>query len=190
MKIIGYGTLIVINYYFWSKLESLFNIVDDISFIGRQNTFYAALDLVSGNLLLGLGKDSFQGYSYKYLVGGYFYSSDIGLVGLIVPFGLLGIILYSYGSVWLMSNMVSIYKRHSIENNLINKELLFVWMVLSFVAIISTPTLTWYMYNEGPLVAGIGWGFVMYLAHFKAINQPAAERQAVPNSENRAVYSR
>ncbi|MEP4486525.1 MAG: hypothetical protein ABJ013_12905 [Halioglobus sp.] len=95
----------------------------------RAKAFLSAFDHIPNHLLLGAGEDSAYGQSYQDIVAPYFFPSDLGLVGTLYKYGLIGVALYLFmhfkiwASLW-RSNMN--YKaRHGRHHSLLWAFLIF-----------------------------------------------------------------
>lgn len=62
----------------------------------RVSSYLLALNHIPENLLLGVGEDNSYGRTYQDLFSRTFYPDDIGLIGILFKYGLLGFTLYLY----------------------------------------------------------------------------------------------
>jgi len=62
----------------------------------RLGQYQVALANVPSNLLFGAGEDNAYGKSYQDLWGKLFFPSDLGIIGMLFKYGLLGAMLYLY----------------------------------------------------------------------------------------------
>jgi len=92
---------------FIDKLGDSFSVVitgkasGDSSADARISEFLLALPLILDNWLLGNGVVSNQwNGGYEGVLGGYFYPSDLGLIGAIFNYGVLGVIVFAYQFVF------------------------------------------------------------------------------------------
>lgn len=62
----------------------------------RAKAFLSAFEHIPNHLLLGAGEDSAYGQSYQDIVAPYFFPSDLGLVGTLYKYGVVGVALYLF----------------------------------------------------------------------------------------------
>jgi hypothetical protein len=62
----------------------------------RAKAFLSAFEHIPNHLFLGAGEDSAYGQSYQDIVAPYFFPSDLGLVGTLYKYGIVGVALYIY----------------------------------------------------------------------------------------------
>jgi len=99
--------------------------------ITRKVTARICLQSISENPLLGYGTASWKGISYADIFGKQFYPSDIGLLGVVFKYGVLGVGIYLYILVLLMYRSVTTNLYYVFYNKKINPLLmsLVIWMI-------------------------------------------------------------
>lgn len=86
------------------------DLIDDSSAASRVNQIFIALPLVEENFWFGMGRVSHQWIKdgYMALFGKYFFPDDIGILGMILQFGLLGVAFFARQFVfaWIYATRV------------------------------------------------------------------------------------
>lgn len=69
----------------------------------RAKAFARALEHIAMHPVLGAGEDSAYGQSYQDIVARYFFPSDLGLIGVVYKYGVVGVCLYLFmhAKIWL-----------------------------------------------------------------------------------------
>jgi hypothetical protein len=144
-----------------SVLPSAFG--GDVSYETRVQSTQIAWDVVSQYPLLGLGQESAQSISYQDMFGRHFYPTDVGLLGVVFQWGLLGLLLYLYFSVWLVVNLLKLLWAHTGDTSRIrSREQLFLWalFILCLAFAITSVVQARFIKTEGLAIAALSVGFI------------------------------
>ena len=122
----------------------------------RKKAFELAFQQIPGHLLFGAGEDNAYGATYQDIVAPYFYPDDIGLVGTLYKYGVVGAFLYLFmhAKIWLRLwaaniKFVEVYGR---MNPLLWA--IFMWLTALAFNLILNPGLA---YAQGITLASIGF---------------------------------
>ena len=139
----------------------------------RAKAFARALEHIATHPILGAGEDSAYGQSYQDIVARYFFPSDLGLIGVVYKYGLVGVALYLFMHVkiWLRLWQANICHRERFGR--INP---LIWGLLMFMTAMSfnlalNPGLA---YAQG-ITAG---SLALAIASFYLANQPSVIEQS------------
>ncbi len=79
----------------------------------RGKAFLLAFEQIAINPILGAGEDSAYGQTYQQIVAPYFYPDDIGWVGILFKYGIVGGVLYLYLHlrIWTRLWKANVYHR-------------------------------------------------------------------------------
>lgn len=121
----------------------------------RKKSFELAFQQIPGHLLFGAGEDNAYGATYQDIVGPYFYPDDIGLVGTLYKYGVVGAFLYLFmhARIWLRLWAANI--KHIEVYGRLNPLLwaIFMWLTALAFNLILNPGLA---YAQGITLASIG----------------------------------
>ena len=149
-----------------SQLNSVVQVVfgGDLSYTTRVQSAQKAWEVISQYPLLGFGQESAQSISYHDLFGEKFYPSDIGLLGLTFQWGLVGVILYLFFSLWLVVNLLKLLWAYTGGTGKIeSREQVFLWglFVVCLTFALATPVQTRFVKTEGIAIAALSLGLVL-----------------------------
>lgn len=121
----------------------------------RLKSFQLAFDHIPRHVLLGAGEDSAYGATYQDIVGRYFYPDDIGLVGTVYKYGILGAALYLFMHFKIWRTLWRANICHVETTGNINPLLwgLFIWLTALAFNLVLNPGLA---YAQGITLASIG----------------------------------
>lgn len=96
----------------------------------RAKAFALAFEHIPSHLFLGAGEDSAYGQSYQDIVAAYFFPSDLGMVGTLYKYGLVGIVLYltMHFKIW-----VSLWRANLTIRAQQGKHNALIWALLMFM---------------------------------------------------------
>ncbi|MEP5568008.1 MAG: hypothetical protein ABJN62_09260 [Halioglobus sp.] len=96
----------------------------------RAKAFALAFEHIPTHLLLGAGEDSAYGQSYQDIVARYFYPSDLGLVGTLYKYGVIGVCLYlvMHFKIW-----VNLWRANLAVRSRTGRHNALVWALLMFM---------------------------------------------------------
>ena len=122
----------------------------------RKKAFELAFQQIPGHLLFGAGEDNAYGATYQDIVAPYFYPDDIGLVGTLYKYGVVGAFLYLYmhAKIWLRlwaANIKCVATRGRINPLL---WAIFMWLTALAFNLVLNPGLA---YAQGITLASIGF---------------------------------
>ncbi|NQU67331.1 MAG: O-antigen ligase family protein [Candidatus Marinimicrobia bacterium] len=107
--------------------------------------------------VFGLGFASHQSVAYQSLFGESFYPDDIGLLGIIFQFGMLGGILYLYLLYWLAKNAVINLKNPDGWSDGLSK----LWVFSTFMMITILPTIAKAVRDDGIGITALALGILL-----------------------------
>lgn len=149
----------------------------DASLVARGHSVQIAMQVFLEKPLLGLGQASYHSKSFQDLFGLGFFPSDIGIVGTLFRFGLVGVILYLGWGIALLAGLLNVHL-----SDYVRKRDPAVWALLftilaMFVASVIQPIL---IDKEGIPITAFMCGIIMVYRHqFKALDarKAVASRQ-------------
>lgn len=133
----------------------------DPSYTTRAEEVRIAWGSILQHPFLGLGQDSFQALSFQDLFGIRFFPSDIGLLGVVFQFGLIGLLLYLAFGAWLFVNLLRMLWAHS--GSVASDNYVFLWalFILCFTFIIISPQQARFIFGNGLPIAAFSSGLVL-----------------------------
>ncbi|MFT5709723.1 MAG: hypothetical protein ACI8QT_000410 [Halioglobus sp.] len=121
----------------------------------RKKSFELAFEQIPGHFFFGAGEDNAYGVTYQDIVGPYFFTDDIGLVGTLYKYGAVGALLYLYVhfKIWRQLWAANIQFIH--VNGCLNPLLwaIFMWLTAMAFNLVLNPGLA---YAQGITLASIG----------------------------------
>lgn len=159
----------------------------DASLVARYHSIQIAIRVFLENPLLGQGQASYHSVSFQQLYGIGFFPSDIGIIGTLFRFGIVGVVLYLAWGIGLLSGLLGVHL-----SDYVNKRDPAVWALLftllaMFVASLIQPIL---IDKEGIPITAFMCGIIMIYRHqFRALD---ARRQLASRhvASNRLRQSR
>ena len=133
----------------------------DLSYTTRVQSTEIAWQSVLQYPLIGFGQESAQSVSYQDLFGEKFFPSDVGLLGVAFQWGLVGLFLYVFFSIWLVANLLKLLWAYTGNTGRIkSREQLFLWalFVLCLTFAITSPVQARFVKTEGLTVAAFSVG--------------------------------
>ena len=131
----------------------------------RRKAFLLAFEHIPGHFLLGAGEDNAYGATYQDIVGRYFYPDDIGFVGTLYKYGLVGGCLYLYMHFKIWSRLWAANIRFKQTHGQLNPELwaIFMWLTAMAFNLVLNPGLA---YAQGITIASTGFALAsLYLLY-------------------------
>jgi hypothetical protein len=151
----------------------------DWSYIVRTDSAAKAWDYIVEYPIFGLGQESYQSISYHDLLGGEFYPSDIGLLGVAFKYGLLGVLTYVVLGVWVTIGLVRLLW----AGNLSPSRGAFLWAltVICLSFLFASPLQMPFIDGDGLGIGAIAWGLLMsHRRDQKVIARARAARNISP----------
>lgn len=122
----------------------------------RSKAFALAFEQIPQHLLFGAGEDNAYGATYQDIVAPYFYPDDIGLVGTIYKYGVIGAMLYLFMHfrIWRRLWIANLYyvEMHGRINALLWS--LFMWLTALAFNIVLNPGLA---YAQGITLSSVAF---------------------------------
>ena len=122
----------------------------------RKKAFELAFEELPGHFFFGAGEDNAYGISYQDIVAPYFYVDDIGIVGTLYKYGVVGAFLYLYMhfKIWkqLWAANIKFSQIHGHLNPLLWA--IFMWLTAMAFNLVLNPGLA---YAQGITIASIGF---------------------------------
>jgi len=120
----------------------------------RANSYRIAVDIIEQNPLFGFGQQSREGVSYTSIFGKGFYPSDIGLIGLLFRFGIVGGMTYLFFVFYLLVRIVKVNWYFKFVFEQLNPVLwsLLIWMI---GAVLNTWLKTEFAYIPGLMTGSL-----------------------------------
>ena len=134
----------------------------------RSKAFALALEQIPGHVLFGAGEDNAYGATYEDIVAPYFYPDDIGLVGTLYKYGVVGAFLYLFMHFKIWRRLWSANMWHVELHGRINPLLwgIFMWLTALAFNLVLNPGLA---YAQGITLASLGFALAsLHLSPGKA----------------------
>jgi hypothetical protein len=135
----------------------------------RSKAFALAFQQIPRHPLLGAGEDSAYGATYQDIVAPFFYPDDIGLVGTIYKYGLLGAMLYLFMHFKILQRLWAANIAHVTSRGRLNPLLwgIFMWLTALAFNLVLNPGLA---YAQGITLASTG--FALASLHLQGASVP------------------
>ena len=136
----------------------------DSSYLARAGEVSIAWRTLQKYPLFGFGTDSVQSVSYLNTLG-YIYPQDIGLLGVVFQFGLVGLTLYLALSGWLCFNMLKLVwigdgKAHPKQN-----AFLYALTTICLCFFVASLYQAFFIYSLGLPIGAFCWGLILAHKH-------------------------
>lgn len=141
------------------------NFGQDLSYSTRIESAQAAWRFFVEYPVFGLGQDSVQSVSFQDLIGERFYPSDVGLLGVAFQFGLIGLFLYLFFSLWTFLNLLKLMWTY--VGNAAPEQRTLVWalLIICLSFLIASPIQAKFIYGEGVSIGAFAWGLLLAYKH-------------------------
>lgn len=147
----------------WSPVREYFlnTFGEDKTWAAREDTASAAWESFHDYPLLGFGSDSYQSVSFHDIFGDSFYTADIGLLGVLFQYGLLGVGLYVFLVGWLCASMIGM--KWNYAGSISREQSVFIWALFAIclVFVFTSPLQARFIYSVGLPIGAFCWGLVM-----------------------------
>lgn len=147
----------------WSPVREYFlgMFGEDKTWAAREDTAASAWESFREYPLLGFGSDSVYSISFRDIFGDGFWVSDIGLLGVLFQYGLLGVGLYVFLVGWLCAAMIGM--RWSYAGRVSRERSVFIWALFAIclVFVLTSPLQARFIYSVGLPIGAFCWGLVM-----------------------------
>jgi len=163
----------------------------DWSYEVRVESAERAWNYVLQYPILGIGQESYQSISYQDLLGARFYPSDLGLLGLAFQYGLVGVLVYFWFGLWILTGMLRLLRAHNARSKKSDggRQSAFLWVLavicLSFILV--APLQTPFVRGEGIAIGAFAWGLIVAHKH-GLLSEPLGSRPrattAVPTASS------
>jgi hypothetical protein len=122
----------------------------------RKKAFLLAFEQIPGHFLFGAGEDNAYGATYQDIVAPYFYPDDIGFIGTMYKYGIVGAFLYLYMHFKIWSRLWAANIRFNQVHGYLNPQLwaIFMWLTAMAFNLVLNPGLA---YAQGITIASIGF---------------------------------
>lgn len=122
----------------------------------RKKAFGLAFEHIPRHFFFGAGEDNAYGISYQDIVAPYFYVDDIGIVGTLYKYGVIGGFLYLYMHFKIWSQLWAANIKFTQVNGRLNPLLwaIFMWLTAMAFNLVLNPGLA---YAQGITIASIGF---------------------------------
>lgn len=122
----------------------------------RKKAFGLAFEHIPRHFFFGAGEDNAYGISYQDIVAPYFYVDDIGIVGTLYKYGVIGGFLYLYMHFKIWSKLWAANIKYTEVYGRINPLLwgIFMWLTAMAFNLVLNPGLA---YAQGITIASIGF---------------------------------
>jgi hypothetical protein len=143
----------------------------------RSKAFQLAFEQIPRHPIFGAGEDNAYGATYQDIVAPYFYPDDIGLVGTVYKYGVLGALLYLFMHFKLWQRLWAANIQYVSSRGRINPLLwgIFMWLTALAFNLVLNPGLA---YAPGITLASTGFA----LASLYLPSRAPAPRHNVPSS--------
>ena len=133
----------------------------DWSYVARVDTAERAWGFFLEHPFLGFGQPSHYSLSFEDAMGDKFAPSDIGLLGVAFQYGLVGLFLYLFFSLWLVVNLLRLLWacRGAAKPRQVAFVLALFIICLSFL--IASPLQAKFIYDEGIGFGAFSWGLLL-----------------------------
>jgi hypothetical protein len=134
----------------------------------RSKAFALAFEQIPGHILFGAGEDNAYGATYQDIVAPYFYPDDIGLVGTLYKYGVVGAFLYLFMHFKIWRRLWSANMWHVELHGRVNPLLwgFFMWLTALAFNLVLNPGLA---YAQGITLASLGFALAsLHLSTGKA----------------------
>lgn len=164
----------------------------DLSYETRVQSTRIAQESVAQYPVFGFGQESAQSVTYQDVFGAHFYPSDLGLLGVVFQWGLLGLLLYVAFTVWLVVNLLKLLWAYTGNAGKIeSREQLFLWVlfILCLTFAVTSPIQARFTKTEGLTIAAFSVGLIASHRHaLKNGYRVGARKSAPPAAEVRAAH--
>ncbi|MCX2980583.1 hypothetical protein EYC98_06805 [Halieaceae bacterium IMCC14734] len=122
----------------------------------RKQSFELAFQQIPGHLIFGAGEDNAYGATYQDIVGPYFFPDDIGFIGTLYKYGVVGAFLYLYMHIKIWSRLWAANIQFKKIYGRLNPQLwaIFMWLTAMAFNLVLNPGLA---YAQGITLASIGF---------------------------------
>lgn len=130
----------------------------DNSFLSRSSTLAVALSEIPAHPIFGYGKDSYNTISFSYIFGPFFSPSDIGLLGTLFRFGVVGVIVYLALAVSVVTSL-----RYVILNNrqMSNDSFVIALSLTTLLMLVSSVSFIGFIDDDGVMIAACSLAFAL-----------------------------
>jgi len=151
----------------------------DQTYVARTNTANTAWQSFHDYPLFGFGSDSVYSVTFQDLFGR-FYPSDIGLLGVIFQFGLVGLVLYLLLVGWLCASLLRLMWAYAEKASAAQSTFLRTLFVVCLSLVVASPLQAKFIYGIGLPLGAFAWGLIMAHGHgmLTAPGRYAANRDA------------
>ena len=134
---------------------------DDMSYLARVETWKRAWAYFLEHPFLGFGQPSHYSLSFQDVMGEGFEPSDIGLLGVAFQYGLVGLFLYLFFSVWLFVNLLRLVWacRGTAEPS--QGAFLVALLIITLSFLTASLLQAKFIYGEGIGFGAFSWGLVL-----------------------------
>ena len=142
-----------------ATFASLFD--TDLSYTVRVESSQIAWELFSKYPLFGMGQDSVASTTFQELFGRHFFPSDIGLLGVMFKFGLVGLLVYLFFGGWVCVNLLRRLWSYGGEAPGAEQTLLWALFIICLTIILGSSVQARFLKPEGLAVAAFSLGLLM-----------------------------
>lgn len=138
----------------------------DQSYEVRLNSVESAWSVVQEHPWVGYGVASSQSITLQSVTGDpYFQAADVGLLGVALQYGIVGLLLYMYLTVWLFLNMLKLFWKGVEDKGRDRNVFLWALLIICLTLLIASPVQAKFVYREGIVFAAFCWGLIMANKH-------------------------
>lgn len=139
--------------------------INDPSYEVRIDSAEIARNSFQEYPFFGFGQESYATTTFRDLFGEHFYPADIGIMGVIFQFGLVGLTLYALVTAWLCVSLIRTMWFYAGRLSPPQKAFLWALLMTCLSFMFTSPLQARFIFGEGLFIGAFAWGLVMIYWH-------------------------